>query len=69
MGYLYGRFIGYCIRLVVVATLVLIKAMRWLKDYRKIQTDYDNSLNAQLEGLKYKNTQNKKKGNKNDNQS
>jgi hypothetical protein len=68
MHYFYARFIGYCIRLVVVATLVLIKAIRWIKDYKKIQTDYDNSMNAQLEGLKYKNEKNKQKGKKNDNQ-
>ena len=68
MRYLYGRLIGYCVRFVVVLILVLIKAFRWLKKYRKIQTDYDNSLNAQLEGLKYKNEMHKQKGKKNDNQ-
>ena len=69
MNYLYGRFLGYCIAFVITAIRVVIKAIQWLKEYRKIQTDCDNNLNVQLEALKYKNEMNKQKGKQNDNQS
>jgi len=66
MGFLYARFVGNLIRLVVVATLVLIKAIRWIIKYRKNQKDHDNYLERQLEILKYKNAKNKQKGKTND---
>jgi len=69
MGFLYGRLIGYLIAFVIVAVQVLIKAIKWIKEYKKNQTDYDNELERQLEILKYKNSQNKQKGETNDNQS
>lgn len=66
---IYGRFIGYLIVFVIVAIRVLIEAIRWLKEYKKIQTDFDNSMERQLEALKYKNTKNKQKGAQNDTKS
>ena len=69
MGLLYGRLIGYLIAFIIVAVQVLIKAIQWINEYKKIQTDSDNDLKRQLEILKYKNSQNKQKGETNDNQS
>ena len=69
MGFFYGYPVKWLVRLIVVATLVLITAIKWIKEYKKNQTDYDNELERQLEILKYKNSQNKQKGKKNDNQS
>jgi len=62
MGFLYGRFIGLLIRFVVVALLALYKAIQWVKEYKKIQKDYDDSLERQLEILKHKHVKNKQKG-------
>jgi len=82
MNYSYGRsvwlliavvvvalFIGYFPALVLAALLILAEPVQWIKDYKKNQTDYDNSMNIRLESLKYKNEQNKQKGKQNDNQS
>jgi len=69
MNFLYGYLVRRLIQLVVVATLVLMKAIKWIKEYKKIQTDHDNEMKRQLEILKYKNSQNKQKGETNDNQS
>ena len=55
MGYFYGRFIGYLISLVIVAWRVLIEAIQWINEYRKIQKDCENELENQMEILKYKN--------------
>jgi Sec-independent protein translocase protein TatA len=55
--------------LVVLIGLAIRSAMRWIDEWRKNQRDYDNNMEAQLEGLKYKNAQNKQKGKHNDNQS
>jgi tRNA(fMet)-specific endonuclease VapC len=62
MNFLYGRFIGYLISFVIVAIQVLIKAIKWIKEYKKNQTDFDNDLERKIEILKYKNKQNQQKG-------
>ena len=62
MWFLYGRFIVLLIKFVVVALLVLHKAIQWIKEYKKIQKDCDDELEHQLEILKHKNTKNKQKG-------
>ena len=82
MNYLHGRsagllivailvflFMGPLIAFVVAAPFVLLEAIRWTREYKKIQGDYDNDLKHQMEILKYKNTKNKQKGETNDNQS
>jgi hypothetical protein len=60
MGSYLAQWVG---RLVILSVYALIQAIQWIKDYRKIQRDYDNNMEAQLEGLKYKNKKNKQKGN------
>jgi len=69
MGYVYVRFVWYLIVFIVVALLVLMKAIQWIKEYKNNQRTYDNDLAHQLEILKHKNSQNKQKGENNDNQS
>ena len=77
MNYSYGRsvcllllvimvalFIGYLPALALAAVFVLVEAIQWITEYKKSQTNFDSSLNAQLEGLKYRNEQNKQKGKK-----
>ena len=58
MGFLYGRLISLLIQFVVVALLVIRKAIQWINEYRKNQKDCEDSLERQLEILKYKHSKN-----------
>lgn len=44
--------------LIMTAVLVLIKAIQWINEYKKSQADMNDSIEHQLEILKYKNKKN-----------